>query len=80
MRLTKSLSGLVLLIFLCLASVQAQENAEKNSSYATLADLEHLAGKPEAADHMLQAARLEPARRLGRQPEAAHRLWRAEGA
>lgn len=40
--------------------LEAQEDAEKNSSYATLADLEHLAGKPEAADHMLQAARLEP--------------------
>jgi transglutaminase-like putative cysteine protease/thioredoxin-like negative regulator of GroEL len=40
--------------------LEARENAEKPSGYATLAELEHLSGKPEAADHMLQAARLEP--------------------
>ena len=39
---------------------EAQENADKDSGYATLAELEHLSGKPEAAEHMLQAARLEP--------------------
>jgi transglutaminase-like putative cysteine protease len=52
--------------------LEAQENAntEKTSGYATLAELEHLSGKPEAADHMLQAARLEPT--------AAHWLRGAE--
>jgi cellulose synthase operon protein C len=38
---------------------EAHDNVEKSSGYATLAELEHMSGKPEAADHMLQAARLE---------------------
>ena len=50
--------------------LEAQETAEQNSGFATLAELEHLSGKPEAADHMLQAARLEPT--------AAHWLRAAE--
>ena len=50
--------------------LEAQENAEQNSGFATLAELEHLSGKPEAADHMQQAARLEPT--------AAHWLRAAE--
>ena len=50
--------------------LEAQENSEQNSGFATLAELEHLSGKPEAADHMLQAARLEPT--------AAHWLRAAE--
>ncbi len=50
--------------------LEAQEHAEQNSDFATLAELEHLSGKPEAADHILQAAHLEPT--------AAHWLRAAE--
>ena len=39
---------------------EAQRNLEKGTDYATLAELEHLACKPEAAEHMLQAATLVP--------------------
>ena len=34
--------------------------AATGASYEILAELEHLSGSPEAADHMLQAAALEP--------------------
>lgn len=39
---------------------EARTNAAKGADFAVLAELEHLSGAPEAADHMLQAARLEP--------------------
>ena len=41
---------------------EANQNASSNVAAAieTLSELEHLAGTPEAGDHMLQAARLEP--------------------
>jgi transglutaminase-like putative cysteine protease/thioredoxin-like negative regulator of GroEL len=39
---------------------EARTNAARGVDFATLAELEHLAGAPDAADHMLQAARLEP--------------------
>jgi cellulose synthase operon protein C len=39
---------------------EARASAVTASSYEILAELEHLAGSPEAADHMLQAAELEP--------------------
>ena len=39
---------------------EAHNGAEKAAEYAILAELEHLSGAPDAADHMLQAARLEP--------------------
>lgn len=39
---------------------EARANTEKAADWALLAELEHLNGTPEAADHMLQAARLEP--------------------
>jgi cellulose synthase operon protein C len=40
--------------------VEARTAAENGMSYAVLAELEHLCAAPEAADHMLQAASLEP--------------------
>lgn len=39
---------------------EARSAAGTGASYEILAELEHLAGSPEAADHMLQAAGLEP--------------------
>ncbi|MGZ4858324.1 MAG: DUF3857 domain-containing protein [Candidatus Angelobacter sp.] len=39
---------------------EARTAAETGAAYAILAELEHLSGAPEAADHMLQAAGLEP--------------------
>jgi transglutaminase-like putative cysteine protease len=39
---------------------EAQKSTEKGVDWAILAELEHLYGVPEAADHMLHAARLEP--------------------
>jgi cellulose synthase operon protein C len=39
---------------------EARASAGTATSYEILAELEHLAGSPEAADHMLQAAELEP--------------------
>ncbi|MGZ4878009.1 MAG: tetratricopeptide repeat protein, partial [Candidatus Angelobacter sp.] len=39
---------------------EARTAAETGATYAILAELEHLSGAPEAADHMLQAAGLEP--------------------
>ncbi|HZE25332.1 MAG TPA: hypothetical protein VE054_15155, partial [Blattabacteriaceae bacterium] len=39
---------------------EARASAGTGASYEILAELEHLAGSPEAADHMLQAAELEP--------------------
>jgi len=38
---------------------EARTNPASSADFATLAELEHLAGTPTAADHMLQAARLE---------------------
>src|SRR5437899_771532 len=39
---------------------EARTNPVKGTDFAILAELEHLSGAPDAADHMLQAARLEP--------------------
>jgi transglutaminase-like putative cysteine protease len=39
---------------------EARTSPVKGADFAILAELEHLSGGPEAADHMLQAARLEP--------------------
>ena len=39
---------------------EARTSPASGTDFATLAELEHLAGIPTAADHMLQAARLEP--------------------
>ncbi|HEY2233290.1 MAG TPA: DUF3857 domain-containing protein [Candidatus Angelobacter sp.] len=39
---------------------EARTSTVTGASYEILAELEHLAGSPEAADHMLQAAELEP--------------------
>jgi cellulose synthase operon protein C len=39
---------------------EARAGAAKSADFAVLAELEHLAGAPEAADHMAQAARMEP--------------------
>src|SRR5579864_3449018 len=39
---------------------EARAGAEKGADYALLAELEHASGAAEAADHMLQAAGLDP--------------------
>jgi transglutaminase-like putative cysteine protease/thioredoxin-like negative regulator of GroEL len=39
---------------------EARSAAETGASYAVLAELENLSGAPDAADHMFQAASLEP--------------------
>jgi cellulose synthase operon protein C len=39
---------------------EARTGATKSADLAVLAELEHLAGAPDAADHLLRAARLEP--------------------
>jgi transglutaminase-like putative cysteine protease len=39
---------------------EARANSGQADDFAILAELEHLVAAPEAADHMLQAARLEP--------------------
>ncbi|HEY2116030.1 MAG TPA: tetratricopeptide repeat protein, partial [Candidatus Angelobacter sp.] len=39
---------------------EARKSAATGASYETLAELEHMSGSPEAADHMLQAAALDP--------------------
>lgn len=39
---------------------EARDSAEKGADYAILAELEHTSGAPEAADHMLQAAGIDP--------------------
>jgi len=40
--------------------LEARASAEKGADYAVLAELEHASGAPEAADHMLQAAGIDP--------------------
>jgi transglutaminase-like putative cysteine protease len=39
---------------------EARASAEKDAAYAVLAELEHASGAAEAADHMLQAAGIDP--------------------
>ncbi|HEX9254478.1 MAG TPA: DUF3857 domain-containing protein, partial [Candidatus Angelobacter sp.] len=39
---------------------EARASAEKGADYAVLAELEHASGAPEAADHMSQAAGIDP--------------------
>src|ERR1041384_1380881 len=43
---------------------EARTTAKTGASYEILAELEHLSGSAEAADHMLQAAELEPTANL----------------